>query len=414
MPKSKDNANALSAAVALGSGIPGMYLGMVGARRTKTSLRRSVTLRAKSQPRQEGGTVARKTKAKSASSALATAVNTAMERNVVLPATDPRFTVQRVPIGIHALERVTGGGFARGRHIELFGDESTGKSMALYMTMVLAQQRGEICALVDGEHVFDEVWFRKLGGDPDKLLGFWPKDAEEAIKVLMLFAESSRTVNGVSICGIDSVASMLPREELEKDVDEGDDRVASRARMMSKLLRRVTTMNRSTVFIWTNQMIDSVSAYSGPTTPGGRALKFYATTRVELRRGERVKENRRVAKGNKIVSKPQVVGHWIQCRSAKEKSARPYMEASFYFDAERAEIDTGRSLIHLALQDGLIERSGNTFSYVDGNNMQFTGTEKQMTGMLRDNHDIREELEWAIGENTKLLAVGEDEDVSAS
>lgn len=328
---------------------------------------------------------------------------------MVLTATDARFTIQRVPIGIHALERITGGGWARGRHHELFGDESTGKSMAVYMTMVLAQQRGEICALIDGEHVFDTDWFVKLGGDPDELMGFWPENAEEAIKVLMLFAESSREVNGVSVCAIDSVASMLPREELEKDVEEGDARVASRARMMSALLRRVTTMNRSTVFLWTNQMIDSVSQFSGPTTPGGRALKFYATSRVELRRGDRVKEDRRVAKGNKIVKRPTVVGHWIQCRSAKEKSARPYLEASFYFDAERAEIDTERSLIHLGLQDGLIERSGNSFSYVDSDNMEFTGTEKQMRDMLHDNDEIREELEWAIGENTKLLSSVEDE-----
>ena len=325
----------------------------------------------------------------------------------MLSATDPRFTIQRVPIGIHALERVTGGGFARGRHIELFGDESTGKSLALYMAMALAQQRGEIAALIDGEHVFDEAWFRRLGGDPDKLLGFWPETAEEAIKVLMLFAESSREVNGVSICGIDSVASLLPREELEKDVDEGDDRVASRARMMSKLLRRVTTMNRQCCFIWTNQMIDSVSQFAGPTTPGGRALKFYATTRVEMRRGDRVKEDRRVAKGSKIVKKPTVVGHWIQCRSAKEKSARPYLEASFYFDAERAEIGVERSLIHLGLADGLIERSGNTFSLPD---IQFSGTEKQMMAFLRDEDDLRADIEWAIGENTKLLASGEEDE----
>lgn len=357
--------------------------------------------------------MARKTKAVSIADQLRRKVNTQMERDIVLTATDPRFTIQRVPTGILAMDRVTGGGFARGRHVELFGDESTGKSLTAYLTMVLAQQRGEICAIIDGEHVFEEAWFRKLGGDPDSLLGYWPETAEEAIKVLMLFAESSREVRGVSVVTIDSVASMLPQEELLKDVEEGDDRTASRARMMSRLLRRVTTMNRNALFIWTNQFIDQVSAGRGPTTPGGRALKFYATTRIEMRRGDREKKKRRTARGTKIVNKEIPVGHWVNVKSQKEKSARPYLEASFFFDAEAATIDAEKSLLHLGLQDGLIERSGNTFSYTDSEDEEWSGQQGKFLGWLRDNNTLREEIEWAVAENTKILAAGEMEHVSA-
>jgi recombination protein RecA len=347
---------------------------------------------------------------KSVSSMIAE-VNSGMGKDVIGRASDARFTVDRVPIGILAMERVTGGGFVRGRHVELFGDESTGKSLVLYMTLALAQQRGELCALVDGEHVFDAEWFTSIGGNPDDLLIFHPENAEEVIKVLMLFAQSSGKVDGVSICGIDSVASMLPREELEKDVEEGDDRVASRARMMSRLLRRVTTVNDKTLFIWTNQFIDKIGSYGGgSTTPGGRSLRFYATTRIEMRRGERVKAERTKAKAGKLVKKPTVIGHWVQLRSEKEKSARPYLESSFFFDAERGEVDQELSIINLGLEDGLVERNGNTFVYVDTEDNEWSGTEKKFKEILRDNEEVREEIEWAIRENTTAIGSGEEDD----
>lgn len=354
--------------------------------------------------------MARKGKLRMARSATAmiSSINAKMGKNVIGLATDERFTVTRVPIGILPLERITGGGFVRGRHVELFGDESVGKSLVAYKTMVLAQQRGELCAIVDGEHVFDENWFRHLGGDPDSLLGFWPENAEEAIKVLMLFAESSHEIEGASVVTIDSVASMLPKEELEKDVAEGDDRVASRARMMSRLLRRVTTMNRNTLFIWTNHIMDKINVYGGGvTTPGGRALRFYATTRIEMRRGKRVKEERLRAKEGKLTKTPTQIGHWVQIRTEKEKSTRPYLESAFLFDAERGEVDEEMSIIQLGLEDGLIDLDGRTYSYVDGNDDEWSGQMKAFKQLLRDNEELREELVWAISENTRLIGAGE-------
>jgi recombination protein RecA len=351
--------------------------------------------------------MAKKTKTSRNAKSVVSEVNAKMGKNVLHMATDPRYQVHRVPTGVLAMERVTGGGFVRGRHVELFGDESAGKSLVAYQTMALAQERGEVCALIDGEHVFDDQWFERLGGYVDDLILFQPDNAEEAIKVLMLFAESSREVNGVSVACIDSVASMLPKEELEKDVEEGDDRVASRARMMSRLLRRVTAMNRNTLFLWTNHVTDKIGTYAGGwTTPGGRALRFYATTRIEMRKGERVKEDRMKAKAGKLVKRPTVIGHWVQLRAEKEKSGRPYLESSFFFDAEKGHIDEELSIINLALEDSLIELNGTRYRYVDTSDAEWSGTKKQFKQLLADEDDLREEIEWAIREYTRELSEG--------
>jgi recombination protein RecA len=347
---------------------------------------------------------------KSAAQALASRVNAQMGKPVVMMATDDRFQVRRVPIGSLVMERITGGGFARGRHIELYGNESSGKSFVLYRTMALAQERGELCALVDAEHVFDEAWFRRLGGRPEELVGLYPENAEDVIKILMLFAEQDDNVAAASIVGIDSVASLLPLEELAKDPSEGDDRIGSQARMMSRLLRRVTTVNRDTIFLWTNQVRDKINAYGGGVnTPGGRALKFYATTRIEMVKSERVKQERVRAIKGKEVRKPTTVGRWVQVRSEKEKSSRPEMESMFYFDMERGEIDRAMEIVTLGLEDGLISRSANTFLFEDSEGNTWSGLPGKFRQIINDNDDVREELEWAITENTKLLSAPEDD-----
>jgi recombination protein RecA len=332
------------------------------------------------------------------------AINTAMGRDVVMLATDKRFTIQRIPTGSLVIDRLTGGGFARGRHIELFGNESSGKSFTAYMAMVLAQERGEVCALIDGEHVFEEEWFRHLGGDPEDLVAFHPDNAEEAMKVLMLFAKNEPPVDQVKVVMIDSVASMPPMEELAKDPEEGDDRIGGQARLMSRLLRRVTTTNRDTCFLWTNQLRDKVSGYGGTTTPGGRALKFYASTRLEFIKSERVKSKRKVAKKTQLVESGVVSGHWVQVISQKEKTSRPYLDSMFFFDSERGCVDRELEIITLGLSDGLIERTGNTFRYTDSEGKLHSGLETVFKRKLRNDDELREELEWAIGENSKQLS----------
>jgi recombination protein RecA len=346
---------------------------------------------------------------------LAARVNAQMGRDVVMLAHSGQFRLQRVPSGSLTIDRITGGGFGRGRHSELYGDESAGKSFILYRTMALAQARGEICALIDTEHIFEADWFAAVGGNPEDLIIEWPETAEEAIQTLMLFTQGDAEIRAAHVVGIDSVTSLLPLEEREKDVMEGDDRVASQARMMSRLLRRVTTLNQDTAFIWTNQWRDRIGPYGGGNvTTGGRALKFYASVRVEMRQAEKEKRKRKVVKRSKAVESLTTVGRWVQLRAEKNKTAAPYRESMFFFDAERRCIDREREIIHLGLEDGLIERHGNTFTYEDTDGETWRGTESVFCRHIRDNNELSEELEWAITENTRLSAMpdtdAEDED----
>lgn len=335
-------------------------------------------------------------------------VNTQMGEDVVGFANDPQFSLSRVPCGSLVLERVVGGGFPRGRHVELFGDYMTGKSLILYMTLALAQQRGETCALIDAERVFDEEWFAALGGDPSDLMIFRPRTAEKLIKVLQLFAADDEDNPGADIVGIDSVASLLPKEEYEKDAEAGDDRTAGRARMMSRLLRRVTAVNDKTLFLWTNQVIDKITGYGGTTTPGGRALKFYTSIRVELKMEQKERKPRQVVKKGKIVTAEKVVGQWVLVRAEKQKTARPHVESMFYFDYERRMIDPEYEIIHLGLEDGLIKRKGNTFTYEDSDGHEWSGTDQRFRAMLRENEELRDELTWAITQNTLALSAPEE------
>jgi recombination protein RecA len=339
---------------------------------------------------------------------LAGRINSTLGTDVVGLASDPRFTVQRVPTGSLTIDRITGGGLPRGRHVELFGDYQAGKSYVAYLTMALAQARGEICAIVDSEKVFDEEWFRFLGGDPDQLIAHRPKTAEQLIKVLMLMVEPDdedpdRPI--ADIVTIDSVASLLPKEEYEKDVDEGDDRTAGRARMMSRALRRVTTVNDHTLFVWTNQLIDSVGGYGGPTTPGGRALKFYSSIRVRMTKAERKKLPRKRVKQNKLVTSDMPVGQWVTVRTEKNKTTRPEMESMFLFDFETKAIDHDMEIITLGLEDGLIKLSGKTYSFDDSDGNEWSGMETKFRKMIHDNPEMREELEWAIQENTRVIGL---------
>lgn len=336
-------------------------------------------------------------------------VNAQMGGEVIGLASDPRFRVKRITSGSLVIDRITGGGFPLGRHVELFGDYHAGKSTVAYMTLVHAQLAGLVCAVIDSEGSFDERYFVSLGGNLDDLLIFRPKTAEKLIKVLQLFVSEDEENPGVDVVLVDSVASLLPQEELAKDVEEGDDRTAGRARMMSRALRRVTAMNDDTLFIWTNQLIDKIGGYGGTTTPGGRALKHYASVRIEFKRLDRSKKQRSVVRKGKLAKADVPVGHWVAVRAEKQKTTRPELESMFLYDYERSMIDPEYEIIHLGLEDGLIVRSGNTFSYEDSDGEVWSGMEQHFRKLLRENEDMREELVWAIQEQSKAIGQPDNE-----
>jgi recombination protein RecA len=333
-------------------------------------------------------------KKQSPAAALVHEVNSALGTDVKL-GSDPAFEITRIPTGSLVLDRITGGGFALGRHVELFGDENACKSYIAYRTMALSQWRGNLCAIVDPEHSFDGAWFRHVGGRPEEILSFHPANAEDALAVMMTLAKHAKE-KSLEVITIDSVASLIPSEELQRDPRD-EDRIAAQARMMSRALRRITAVNKRTLFLWTNQERTNVGVRFGNprTTSGGRALRFYATTRVEVRRGGVVKAKRRVASTGRLVEREVVVARWIQCRVEKDKSTRPYREGSFLFDADTGAIDLASEIIHLGLEDGLISRSGNNYIYG-----QVKGMNKMFARRLRTDQELQNELVNAINDKT--------------
>lgn len=337
-----------------------------------------------------------------------------LEKGVVSMGNDPYFTITRIPTGSLVMDRITGGGLAHGRHYEFYGDESSGKSYILYMTMVLAQQRGKLCAMIDPEHSFDDERFTFLGGKPEELLIQHPDNAEEAVAVMMLLA---RNAADIEVIGIDSVSSLVAREEMENDPRQ-EDRMGSQARMMSRALRRITTVNKKTVFVWTNQERENIGIRFGnpKTTSGGRALRFYATGRIEFRRGTKVMAKGKRAKGGKLVETDVVAGRWTQVRVEKDKSTIPGREGAFVFNYNMKRIDPASEIVQLGLEDGLIERSASGhYSYEDIDGKEWKGTEKKFYGMINGNEELRDELESAIIDNTRQANfggedTGEDDD----
>jgi recombination protein RecA len=343
--------------------------------------------------------VARKKGQLTKAASLVNELNTTLKTNVML-GSNPYFEIARIPTGSLVLDRITGGGLALGRHVELFGDENSAKSYTSYRTMALSQQRGKFCALIDPEHSFDPDWFTHLGGDPSTLLTHHPENAEDAVAVMMLLAKKSREIE-IEVITVDSVSSLVPTEEMIRDPRD-EDRMAAQARMMSRALRRITTVNEKTLFIWCNQERENIGIRFGnpKTTSGGRALRFYATTRIEMRRGTKVTAKRKVASAAKLIDKEVQVGRWISCRVEKDKSTRPYREGSFIFSTEANSIDLGSEIIQLGLEDGLIERSGNFLVYVDLDDKEWKLSERAMRKALNTDRQLQGELVSVIMDNT--------------
>ena len=330
-----------------------------------------------------------------------------LDDGVVSLGNDPYFTITRVPTGSLVMDRITGGGLAHGRHYEFYGDESSGKSYVLYMTMVLAQQRGKLCAMIDPEHSFDEERFVYLGGRPEELLLQHPENAEQAVAVMMLLAKNAEDIE---VIGIDSVSSLVAREEMENDPRQ-EDRMGSQARMMSRALRRITTVNKKTIFIWTNQERENIGVRFGnpKTTSGGRALRFYATGRIEFRRGTKVMGKAKRAKAGKLVETEVVKGRWTQVRVEKDKSTKPGREGAFVFNYDMARIDPASEIIQLGLEDGLITRSASGwYSYTDLDDKEWKGTEKKFYKLLNGNEELRDEISAVIVDNTQNQFGGEE------
>jgi len=294
--------------------------------------------------------------------------------------------VSVIPTGSLTLDAALGvGGFPRGRVVEIFGPESGGKTTLALHAIAEAQKMGGMAAFIDAEHALDPSYARKLGVDVDNLLVAQPDCGEQALEI----TETLVRTGGVDVVVIDSVAALVPRAELEGDM--GDPSMGLQARLMSQALRKLTAIvsKSRTCLIFINQIREKIGVMFGnpETTTGGRALKFYATMRVDIRRIQAIKEA------------DKVVGSRTRGKVVKNKVAAPFREAEF--DILYGEgISRENDLIDLATDKGVLEKSGTWFSY--GGERIGQGRENARL-FLKENTDIRDKIEAAV---RKLLGLG--------
>jgi recombination protein RecA len=297
--------------------------------------------------------------------------------------------VNVIPSGCLSLDAALGvGGFPRGRVIEIYGPESGGKTTLTLHVIAEAQKLGGQAAFIDAEHALDPSYARKLGVDVDNLLVSQPDHGEQALEI----AETLIRSGGLDVIVIDSVAALVPKAELEGDM--GDPSMGLQARLMSQALRKLTAIvsKSKTCLIFINQIREKIGVMFGnpETTTGGRALKFYATMRVDIRRIQAIKE------GDKVV------GSRTRAKVVKNKVAAPFREAEF--DIVYGEgISREGDLIDLGVDKGLIEKAGTWLSY--GGERMGQGRENART-FLKENTDIRQKLESGLRKKMEIPGLG--------
>ncbi len=298
--------------------------------------------------------------------------------------------VETISTGALPLDIALGvGGVPRGRIVEIFGPESSGKTTLVYHIIAEAQARGGVCAFIDTEHALDPVYARKIGVNTDELMISQPDYGEQALEIVDVLVRSG----AVDVVAVDSVAALTPRVELEGQM--GDSHVGLQARLMSQALRKLAgNLNRAnTICLFTNQIREKIGVMFGSpeTQPGGRALKFYSSQRLDIRRIETLKEG------------TEAVGNRVRVKVVKNKVAPPFRQAEF--DIEYGVgISKEGGLLDMALEHDLIQKSGSFFSYGDTRLGQGRNNTKEF---LRDNPELAAEIEGKLYAKLGLGEQGE-------
>src|SRR6201996_7000137 len=277
------------------------------------------------------------------------------------------------------------GGLPRGRVIEIYGPESSGKTTIAIHTMAEAQKKGGICAIIDAEHAFDASYARKLGVDVDNLIISQPDYGEQALEI----ADRLISSGAVDVVVIDSVAALVPKGELEGEM--GESKMGLQARLMSQALRKLTaTISRTgCCCIFINQLREKIGVMFGnpETTTGGNALKFYASVRLDIRRMAQIKDGE------------EAVGNRVKVKVVKNKVAPPFRAAEF--DIVFGEgISKMGEIVDMGVELGIVQKSGSWFSYGTDKLGQGRDTVKQL---LHDNPELATEIENKIREKVKEM-----------
>ncbi|WP_417220818.1 recombinase RecA [Arthrobacter sp.] len=294
---------------------------------------------------------------------------------------DTRAKIEVIPTGSIAMDIALGiGGLPRGRVVEIYGPESSGKTTLALHAVANAQRNGGIAAFIDAEHALDPEYAQKLGVDTDALLVSQPDTGEQALEIMdMLIGSGS-----LDVIVIDSVAALVPRAEIEGEM--GDSHVGLQARLMSQALRKIAgrLSQTKTTAIFINQLREKIGVFFGSpeTTTGGKALKFYASVRIDVRRIETLKEG------------TNPVGNRTRAKIVKNKMAPPFKQAEFDI-LYGVGISREGGLIDMGVEEGFVKKSGAWFTY-DGD--QLGQGKENARKFLRDNPDLTDELERRIKE----------------
>ena len=292
--------------------------------------------------------------------------------------------VEVIPTGSISLNVALGvGGYPKGRIIEIYGPESSGKTTLAIHAIAEAQKAGGIAAFIDAEHAFDRFYAAALGVDIDNLIISQPDNGEQALEIADQLIRSA----AVDIVVVDSVAALTPKKEIEGDM--GDNVVGLQARLMSQALRKLTSTisKTNTTCIFINQLREKIGVMFGnpETTTGGNALKFYSSVRLDIRRVTAIKDG------------DNVIGNQVRVKIVKNKVAPPFRKAEFEITFGEGISRVGE-IVDLGVEYGIIQKSGSWFSYNDTRLAQGRDATKQV---IKDNPELAEELEAKIMEKIK-------------
>ena len=307
--------------------------------------------------------------------------------------------IEAIPTGALALDLALGiGGLPRGRIVEIFGPESSGKSTLATHVVAEAQRNGGVCAYIDAEHAMDPVYASAIGVNVDELLISQPDTGEQALEIADMLIRSG----ALDVLVIDSVAALVPRAEIEGEM--GDSHMGLQARLMSQALRKLTgNLNRSrTIMVFINQLREKIGVMFGSpeTTPGGRALKFYSSVRLDIRRIESIKDG------------PEVVGNRVRVKVVKNKTAPPFKQAEFDIMYGKG-ISREGSLLDVGVDLGIVKKAGAWFTY-EGE--QLGQGRENVKNFLAENVDlmveISEKIKTEVGLNESEVEIALDEEAT--